>query len=141
MIEVKPEPCQTCPYRKDVPSGVWSEEEYEKLRGYDEPDFLAASLDFFLCHQSTVAGCAIACKGWLTVQSDSIAVRLALARGELTLEDCAPPKVALHESGNAAADFGERDLKRPKRKALQVIRKLERTGKFVKGDDDGEHRR
>lgn len=25
-------PCASCPYRKDVPSGVWEASEYEKLR-------------------------------------------------------------------------------------------------------------
>jgi hypothetical protein len=30
-----PKPCESCPYRKDVPSGVWSEGEYRKLPQYD----------------------------------------------------------------------------------------------------------
>jgi hypothetical protein len=28
-------PCPSCPYRKDVPSGVWAPEEYDKLPAYD----------------------------------------------------------------------------------------------------------
>ena len=30
--EVRSQPCSSCPYRKDVPSGVWAHHEYEKLR-------------------------------------------------------------------------------------------------------------
>nr|WP_280343300.1 DUF6283 family protein [Nocardia neocaledoniensis] len=32
-----PRPCVSCPYRRDVPSGVWDFGEYEKLRGYVPP--------------------------------------------------------------------------------------------------------
>ncbi|MEV6909068.1 DUF6283 family protein [Amycolatopsis sp. NPDC051071] len=28
-------PCRSCPYRRDVPSGVWDISEYEKLARYD----------------------------------------------------------------------------------------------------------
>ena len=127
---VKKEPCLTCPYRLDVPSGVWSFEEYEKLRLFDEGSEMPC-LSTFLCHQSTVAGQQIACKGWLMVHRDSVAVCLACLTGQVDAETCfEEPEAELHESGNAAADFGQRDLKRPKKKALKVIDKLRNTGKF-----------
>lgn len=30
-MKCRTEPCETCPYRRDVPSGVWSADEYRKL--------------------------------------------------------------------------------------------------------------
>ncbi|MFC6371193.1 DUF6283 family protein [Nonomuraea thailandensis] len=37
-------PCGTCPYRKDAPSGMWSQEMvFDKLRGYDRPTFALAT--------------------------------------------------------------------------------------------------
>lgn len=57
-------PCGTCPYRRDVPSGVWAAEEYDKLPGYDGdvPDQLrAGAMGLFMCHQRD--GCL--CGGWL----------------------------------------------------------------------------
>ncbi|MFD7961193.1 DUF6283 family protein [Streptomyces zaomyceticus] len=32
-----PRPCASCPYRRDVPSGVWSRGDYVKLPLYDGP--------------------------------------------------------------------------------------------------------
>ena len=32
---VRPKPCASCPYRCDVPSGVWHPDEYAKLEVYD----------------------------------------------------------------------------------------------------------
>ncbi|MER7617387.1 DUF6283 family protein [Nonomuraea wenchangensis] len=43
-------PCGTCPYRRDVLSGLWAREEYDKLRGYDRPTF-AQPVTLWLCHQ------------------------------------------------------------------------------------------
>jgi len=126
-LTVKPEPCPTCPYRKDVPSGVWHAEEYERLRRYDQDGVV---LGVFLCHQSIVAGVDIVCKGWCVVHQDSIAVRLAMAQGQFDRSALDEPKVGLHESGNAAADFGQRDIEKPKRMALKVVEKLVRTGRF-----------
>ncbi|WP_336794377.1 DUF6283 family protein [Gordonia malaquae] len=45
-----PRPCESCPYRRDVPSGVWAESEYEKLRAYDAPTG-EQPVRLFLCHQ------------------------------------------------------------------------------------------
>ncbi|WP_051357732.1 DUF6283 family protein [Leisingera caerulea] len=60
MIAPPPVPCGSCPYRKDVPSGIWAAEEYLKLPAYDaetgqQPPAL------FMCHQRD--GCL--CGGWL----------------------------------------------------------------------------
>lgn len=122
-------PCATCPYRKDVPSGVWHHDEYERLRKFDDEP-RADNLGTFLCHQTNVCGKEIACKGWLMVHRESVAVRLAMLRGHIDESAFSPTDVALHDSGNAAADFGQRDIERPRRTALKVMQKLKRTGKF-----------
>lgn len=124
MLLVNKNPCTTCPYRKDVPSGVWAQEEYEKLRDYDREDERMA-LATFLCHQSTVAGRNMACKGWVMVHRESVAVRVACAKGQLDYRTCfEETDVELYESGNAAADAGERQIKRPGREAQAAMFKL-----------------
>jgi len=134
-LDVKPEPCLTCPYRKDVPSGVWHREEYEKLRAYD--DNLNPPLALFLCHQTNVANREILCKGWVMVHRDSIASRMGQLKGEIDATAFTPCQVELHESGNAAADFGEMDVKRPKKKARKVVEKLHKTRSFKLGRGKG----
>lgn len=127
-LSVNKNPCSTCPYRKDVPSGVWAEEEYEKLRGYDDPQ---TNYNTFLCHQSPVTGIDAACKGWVMVHANSVAVRLACIIGALDPATCfEEPNVDLYASGNEAADAGEAQIDLPERKALKAINKLKKTGRF-----------
>lgn len=131
-LTVKAEPCLTCPYRLDVPSGVWSASEYEKLRGYGAN----VTFNLFLCHQTIAGGVELACKGWLLVESESVAVRVACSLGLLDYPACfAPCSAGLHSSGAAAADYGQKQLKRPGRRALRVIEKLRQTGKFMEGEE------
>jgi hypothetical protein len=139
-------PCQSCPYRKDCPSGVWAKSEYEKLRQYDPvqvalqpeqaarlrnlgfPDHFTVpgeAIGKFLCHQSTAAGEEILCRGWLSVHKDTVPVKLLMMNGEVTPEEVyQKPTVPLHESGNAAADAGEKQIKRPSRSARSMSQKL-----------------
>jgi hypothetical protein len=59
-------PCGSCPYRRDVPSGVWDAAEYEKLPRYDGP-MADQPARLFLCHQhmySSLRGVAHVCT-WL----------------------------------------------------------------------------
>lgn len=132
QLNVAKKPCSTCPYRKDVPSGVWNKEEYEKLRKYDEEYPLkdGSNLGVFLCHQTNVSGKKTACKGWCVVHQNSIAFRLAQITGVLGRSAAAKTSVPLHESGNAAADFGEKEISRPTDQAVSAIEKLRKTGKF-----------
>jgi len=134
MLATNKNPCTTCPYRRDVPAGVWTAEEYAKLREYDDESNPALAV--FLCHQSNVVGVATACKGWVMVHQESVAVRLGCVLGQLDPATCfAETEIPLHESGVAAADFGEQGVKRPGRKALKVIGKLAGTGRFKTEDD------
>lgn len=118
---VPEKPCESCPYRRDVPSGIWAREEYEKLRGYDEN----TAFGTFLCHHSPDMNRNAVCRGWLSVQCESAAARLAVLSGQVTDEQrYATPLVPLYASGNEAADAGIRGIKRPNAKARKLIDRL-----------------
>jgi len=70
-------PCGSCPYRRDVPSGIWDASEYEKLPQYDGEiiaQFMKGGTALFMCHQQD--GCL--CGGWLQTHGadDLAALRL-----------------------------------------------------------------
>jgi hypothetical protein len=114
-------PCNTCPYRTDTPAGIWAPEEYAKLVRYDSDEVLPP----FLCHQTTSTGKETGCRGWLTVHADSVAVRVALVRGQVTVEDRdAGTDVRLYPSGAEAAVAGLRAVLRPGSNAVQAIDRL-----------------
>ena len=56
--------CASCPYRKDVPSGIWEQSEYDKLPKYDGETWEQAGA-LFMCHLRD--GCL--CGGWLACQT------------------------------------------------------------------------
>lgn len=118
-------PCASCPYRRDVPSGVWAAEEYEKLPGFDG-DTAVQSPATFYCHQQDGAVCA----GWLghTEPSELLGVRVGLLTGALD-ESCLDYRtdVALFASGAEAAAHGLRDLDTPGDSARDTMRKITRT--------------
>ena len=60
LIGCQPVPCVTCPYRCDVPSGVWAAEEYAKLPEYDAPTWQQPPA-LFMCHSHPDG----LCTGWL----------------------------------------------------------------------------
>ena len=137
MLDLAPNPCLSCPYRLDHPSGVWSLEEYEKLRGYDRDFMSGATLGIFLCHQTNATGRETACKGWATVHSETPAVRIAMAQGDLDPEQVyAESVVECYESGDAAADAGEEDIECPGEAARAMTEKLikSRAGKWEDAD-------
>jgi hypothetical protein len=122
-----PNPCESCPYRCDVPSGVWSEEEYEKLRLYDGP-LWAQPHNMFQCHQMTrESDRARLCAGWVGTHqpTDLISVMIAVAQGKLdpAIFDYTTP-VPLFASGNEAADHGERDIENPSEEAMDMVEKI-----------------
>jgi hypothetical protein len=135
--EVRPKPCAFCPYRRDVPSGVWSHEEYEKLRAYDG-DILdqmrAGGHMLFMCHQADGQLCA----GWAghrSLSDDLLAVRLHLHELDASVLDYEAP-VPLFSSGAEAADHGQAELEYPSDAACGAIEKIARVrsarGKPVK---------
>lgn len=117
-------PCASCPYRKNVPSGIWDQSEYDKLPGYDGEMHVQSATAVFMCHQQD--GCV--CSGWLAHRepADMLAVRIGLMSGQMDMAclDYATD-VELFDSGAAAAEHGRRDIERPSPAAISVMNKIE----------------
>ncbi|MGA5135559.1 DUF6283 family protein [Streptomyces olivoreticuli] len=132
-----PRPCESCPYRRDVPSGIWAHEEYEKLRRYDAPTG-KQPMGVFLCHQADPGSPASrVCAGWAGCHDGGhlLALRLAVFDGSMNavvVEAVADYKspVPLFESGNEAADHGQAEVDAPDREAANLVAKISR----VRGD-------
>lgn len=137
-----PRPCVSCPYRRDVPSGVWSAEEYEKLPAYDEAETGLQPLGAFHCHQQDGRLCA----GWVAVHDmdESLALRMLASFGSISDEELDvvfdySTDVELFASGTEAAAHGLRDLERPSVDAVKMLVRLER--KLDKKEEDVTDRR
>ena len=123
-----PRPCGSCPYRRDVPSGVWHPDEYAKLPGYDaDTPYQPSAL--FLCHQQTGRVCA----GWAGCHDmpHSLAVRVAAGKGRLTGDELDAllgyrSPVELFDSGAEAAAHGLAAVACPDGPARKAINKLSR---------------
>lgn len=121
-----PRPCGSCPYRRDVPSGVWDTEEYDKLPGYDRPTGEQPPAAF-MCHQQDGRLCA----GWVGCHDmeENLSLRFAALTGQIDADMFNAvcdytTDVPLFESGQAAAEHGMREIDVPSVKAVKVIRKL-----------------
>lgn len=124
-LHVPAEPCASCPYRKDVPHGIWHPTEYAKLRTYDDGFQEIPALGVFLCHASNFKDRDSVCRGWLSVHCDSVAVRLGVITGQIPPEaPFAKVKAKLFKTGKAAADAGMRAINRPGKAARKMIDKL-----------------
>jgi hypothetical protein len=115
-------PCASCPYRRDVPSGVWDASEYEKLPRYDgDPAFQNPRA--FDCHQADGHLCA----GWLGHRDpyDLLAVRIGILHGTID-PACVDytTDVPLFASGAEAAAHGMREIAHPGPKARTTIDKV-----------------
>lgn len=132
--EVRKEPCSSCPYRKDVPSGVWSHDTYEILRPYDEP---TGGQPFapFGCHATP----EFFCHGWAVVHTsrgnefDLLSLRMCRT-GYPDIPEAAVP---LFASGNEAADHGQADLDNPSLEARQAVDKLVRKYERIREGNPG----
>lgn len=125
-------PCKSCPYRKDVPSGVWMKNEYDKLPNYDgsimDQLLTDGALALFYCHQQDGKLCA----GWLGGHGphNLLAVRMAASRDRLSdrvLNYVSP--VPLFASGTEAAKHGKRSIRRPGKLAKSMVQRLVRKRK------------
>lgn len=116
-------PCASCPYRKNVPSGVWHESEYEKLKLYDGEIEEQQSIASFFCHQDD----GHACSGWLGHRDpqDLLATRIGISFGKLdpSVMDYTTT-VPLFSSGAEAAEHGMKDIETPTQKAIEVSAKI-----------------
>lgn len=130
-------PCGSCPYRRDVPSGVWEASEYQKLPAYDH-DTPDQPTGVFLCHQ--VNGSV--CSGWAGCHDmeGNLAVRLAVAMGHMDTQiaesvvDYTSP-VPLFASGAEAAEHGMAGVENPDEKAERVVAKL--AGQQIRRPEEG----
>lgn len=123
-------PCGSCPYRQDVPSGIWHPSEYAKLPPYDgatgeQPPGL------FACHQQDGRLCA----GWVGCHDmdNSLAVRLGASMGTLSPDDVQAlldysTDVPLWESGTEAAEHGMAEVGEPSWEARRKVERLLRKG-------------
>lgn len=123
-----PRPCVSCPYRRDVPSGIWSADEYDKLPAFDGPTW-AQDPALFLCHQQDGRLCA----GWVACHDGSqlLAVRLAALNGNLTADDARAvadyrTDVPVWDSGAQAADHGRAQIDQPGPAARALAAKITR---------------
>lgn len=121
-------PCGSCPYRKDTPSGVWAQEEYEKLPRFDGETW-EQDPSVFMCHQQDGRLCA----GWVGCHdmSESLGLRLCLAAGHLTpavAQACLDyeTEVELYSTGAEAYAAGLAEIEAPGAGAVQTMLKLER---------------
>jgi hypothetical protein len=119
-------PCPSCPYRRDVPSGVWAAAEYERLPGYDGPTHAQTEIGVFLCHQ----GNDELCSGWAALSDeDTLALRIARSIDpDVDIQACIDhaTDVPLFASGAEAAAHGMREIETPGPDARDAVSKIAR---------------
>lgn len=134
VLPPAPRPCATCPYRQDVPAGVWAEEEYAKLPLYDEPTY-AQPAGLFLCHQrDRDDDRARVCGGWAGCHDgdELMALRVGVVSGMISPETAEAVRayvspVPLFASGAEAAAHGRSGIDDPGPAAALAIGKIRRT--------------
>lgn len=112
-------PCGSCPYRRDVPSGIWAQNEYDKLPEYDGPTWGQSPMRF-ACHQRDGNLCA----GWLACHGpqELLAIRIAAATGSIEPEVMRyKTDVPVFSSGAEARAHGMRDITTPGAKARKMV--------------------
>jgi hypothetical protein len=138
-LKVTGRACSSCPYLRSHPSGVWSRDEYEKLRLYDtghevpcpNADGTPATvrvpeLATFWCHQTNRTGQPTACRGWLSAHRSHAAVNLAMAFGAIRPEDIPTEDESdiYFQTGTEAAENGLRDIDAPDTEACEMAERL-----------------
>jgi hypothetical protein len=118
-------PCKSCPYRRDVPSGIWAAIEYDKLPAYDAEildQLRVGAGGLFYCHHDDGQLCAgwIGCHGAYYLAAMRIAAASRGADIDPALWEYRSP-VPLWPSGAAAAEHGKRAIHRPGPKARRAI--------------------
>lgn len=128
-LSVAARPCASCPYRKDVPSGIWMKEEYDKLPAYDGdvPDqLMKGAIGVFMCHQRDGNLCA----GWLACHGarNLLGMRLQAKHADSKVWGY-KTDVPVFGSGAEAREHGMRDIAKPGPKAKRLVSKLVEKGK------------
>ena len=126
ILPPAPNPCGSCPYRRDVPSGVWARQEYEKLPLYDR-ETQDQPLGVFLCHQQDGRACA----GWTAVHDmyNCLGLRMAASMGMIRDQDMPAfltysTGVPLFSSGAEAAEHGCAAIDNPGPDSVRVVSNL-----------------
>jgi len=119
-------PCESCPYRRDVPSGIWAAEEYHTLPGFDQ-ETASQPLGAFMCHQSNGRLCA----GWVGCHDVDNLLGLRIVQRWMSPADVEATygyesPVPLFDSGAQAAEHGLAEVDNPGSRALRMIRKITR---------------
>jgi hypothetical protein len=119
-------PCISCPYRRDVPSGVWAANEYDKLPRYDEPTWSQPPA-VFLCHQVDGRVCA----GWAGCHDtdELLSLRVAGVSESMTMEEIEATRdyvspVPLFASGAEAREHGLAELETPSVEAGELAQRI-----------------
>lgn len=118
-MKVRRQPCAYCPYRADVPSGVWHRSEYIKLPKYDKPTG-EQPLEIFGCHEAT----GMICAGWAQCHGGELLALRILAIKQFEFPEIPVRTVPLFASGKQAAEHGMKEITRPKTAARRAIAKL-----------------
>lgn len=126
----KKNPCGSCPYRQDVPSGLWHPDEYARLIQYDRPT-AEQPTRMFGCHQ----GDDSLCSGWAGTHDmdTNMSIRIGLLDGRLSSEDFRKTvdyesPVPLFASGMEAAVHGLKEIANPGERADAMRSNLVRKG-------------
>lgn len=134
-IRPRKDPCPSCPYRRDSPSGLWSKREYGKLPGYDgttAEQAYAGAFGVFFCHGQPEPPVFL-CSGWVGCHDmlNNLALRLyGHTHPDHRIDYDAilnyHTDVPLFGSGAEAAAHGIRELENPgpaaRKKAEQLIK-------------------
>lgn len=117
-------PCKSCPYRQDVPSGVWHDDEYAKLPRFDGEiidQLQAGAIGLFMCHQKDGRLCA----GWLASHGPHNLLALRVRGHEVTPDVWSyESPVPVFASGAEAAAHGRAEIPAPSPRAARTISRL-----------------
>lgn len=130
MTEIRTSPCNACPYRCDVPSGVWAASEYDKLRDYDAPTPFQPAAGFS-CHATP----ELDCHGWAVVGSNRPGHDLLALRLHPPTNGIPEPVVPLFASHCEAANHGQADVEHPGAEAIAAVERLVRKHPRLTGSD------
>lgn len=128
-LTVAKRPCSACPYRRDVPSGIWAAEEYAKLPAYDR-ETGEQPPGVFLCHDGDRR--SQVCLGWAQCHpvDHLLSLRIMAMVGcdvsAVVEAGRATPPVPLFGSGAEAAAHGLAELISPGAAAQAAIGRLRR---------------
>jgi len=121
-----PKPCESCPYRRDVPSGVWSAHEYAKLARYDGPTWTQPT-ELFQCHQTDHDSArARLCAGWVACHGEELlALRIGAAIGTVNPAVLNyTTAVPVFASGTEAMLHGVAKINDPSDEACAMVAKI-----------------